>query len=125
MSDKRSSAILAIAIVLLLVNVGLFVTGVRWAGGVMEEVSRDTESESLRRAGERVDEAERVVDNALRVALWVTGFGFVVLAVVGVHFLARSSRRTREADSISSYRRNVARAQHRDRRRRHEKAAAP
>ena len=119
-SGRFVSIALAIAVVVTIVNAVLFVTGVRWAGGVIEDVSRDSENESLLLASERVESAERAVDRVLGAGLWVAAFVAVVLTVVAFHRLGRGVRRRREADAIGSYLHNAARARHEaQRRRRH------
>jgi uncharacterized membrane protein YciS (DUF1049 family) len=114
MADKRSSGILTAAVALLLLNVALFVTGVRWAGSVMSDVSEGSENESILAAAAKVDQAERAVDGAISTGIWIGGFVLAVLLVAALHRLARVSTRQRERDDIGSYLRNAARAREDD-----------
>ena len=123
-SDNRLlSILLVIAVVISLLASLVVLTGGDDAEGVVGELPLDGESE-LREATARVLWAGRVIDAAVRSAIWLGAIGAVISIVFVFHRLGRSARKGRERDAIGHYLRNAARAE-REARRRHARGVIP
>ena len=116
------SLVPGLALALSVINIALFVIGIRWAHEAISELASKSGDESVLGAAEKVDQAYGAVVNILHVAVWSACLlgGIVLLAVTARQW--KKATHVEEITKICSYTGNVARSNRRERRR-HKKRA--
>lgn len=113
MRARSASFLLALATLLTLVNLLVFVVGIRWVRGLLQGLSEGTHEEGLEAAVTQVQSASGTLDLLLQGFAWFGGAALLLVIGALVLQAMRQVRRGRRVVYVGSYWRNMRRARRR------------